>query len=227
MRKLHLLIALALGNLCAPALAQQAAPAAPASADGMPSSHQEWVAHLSDFTNNANMMADPKKFVAVVNAISEPAFLAVAMKSAMDPNLYARSMASAMDPKAYGNYAKLMDPMTSMAWMQAMLDPQFFNALVTLLSNPNKAIRWVSSPIDPNVTSMALGMLNPNTYMPMATAPMNQNLWGTAMMPMNPGLYPAWGNTMVSPQSYGPTWGGMIAMPYGMMPAQPVPAPAR
>jgi len=110
-----------------------------------------------------------------------------------------------------------------MAWMQAMMDPQFFNAMVSVLSDPNKVIRWASAPIDPNVTSMALGMLNPNTYVPMATAPMNPNLWNSAMMPMNPNLYSGWANTMASPQSYGPTWGGMFATPYGMVPVQPVP----
>ena len=77
--------------------------------------------------------------------------------------------------------------------------------------------------IDPNVTTMALGMLNPNTYVPMATAPLNPNLWNTAMMPMNPGMYTGWANTMVSPQSYGPTWGSMFATPYGMVPVQTVP----
>jgi len=237
MRKLTLLMTLALGNLSALAFAQQSVPAAPPAAapvtqaptvaanpDGMPRTHQEWVVYLSDFTHNAEMMSDPKKFVAAMSAVSEPAFLATAMLSTMNPNLYARSMASAMDPRAYGNYARLMDPMTLMAWMQAALDPQFFNAIVQMLSDPNKVMRWVSAPTDPNVTAMALGMLNPNTYVPMAAAPVNPNLWGTAMVPMNPSLYAGWGNAVVSPQSYGPTWGSVFATPYGMVPAQPVPA---
>ena len=115
--------------------------------------------------------------------------------------------------------------MTLMTWMQVALDPQFFNAMVQLLSDPNKVMRWVSSPIDPNVTALALGMMNPNAYIPMATAPVNPNLWGTAMMPMNPNLYTGWAGSVVSPQSYGPTWGSMISQPYGMVPAQPAPVP--
>jgi hypothetical protein len=236
MRKLPLLMSLALGNFGALAYAQATVPAAPsatpaptaqaaaATPDGMPRTHQEWVAYLSDFTHNAEMMSDPRKFVAAMNEISEPAFLATAMISMMNPNLYARSMASAMDPRAYGNYAKIVDPMTLMTWMQAALDPQFFNAMVQTLSDPNKVMRWVSAPIDPNVTAMALGMVNPNTYVPMATAPVNANLWGTAMMPMNPSLYTGWANSAVSPQSYGPTWGSIFAQPQGMAPAQPAPA---
>jgi len=52
----------------------------------------------------------------------------------------------------------------------------------------------------------------------------NPNLWGTAMVPMNPGLYAGWGNAVASPQSYGPTWSGMFATPYGMVPVQQAPA---
>ncbi len=235
MRKLPLLMTLALGSISATAFAQAPVPAAPYAAyaapapvaasnpDGMPKTHMEWVVYLSDFTHNAEMMADPKKFAAAMNAISEPGFVATAVTAIMNPNLYARSMASAMDPRAYGNYAKIADPMTLMTWMQAALDPQFFNAMVQLLSDPNKVMRWVSAPTDPNVTAMALGMLNPNSYVPMATAPVNPNLWNSAMMPMNPNMYPGWANSMASPQSYGPTWGSMFATPYGMVPVQPVP----
>jgi len=159
MRKLPLLMTLALGNFSALAFAQapvpagppaaapaSQAPAAAANPDGMPRTHQEWVAYLSDFTHNAELMSDPKKFVAAMNAISEPGFLAVAMTSVMNPNLYARSMASAMDPRAYGNYARIVDPMTLMSWMQAALDPQFFNAMVQLLSDPNKVMAGCRRP---------------------------------------------------------------------------------
>jgi hypothetical protein len=235
MRKLTLLMTLALCNLSAPVFAQASTSAPPpagvdaAAPATMPKTHQEWVIYLSDFTRNAEMMSDPKKFVAAMNAVSEPAFLAIAARATMDPNLYARSMASAMDPRAYGNYARLMDPMTMMAWMQAMADPQFLNALATVLSDQGKIMRWMMMPMDPNVTTMALGMMNPNTYVPMATAPVNPNLWGAAMAPMNPNWYAGWANTVVSPQSYGPTWSGWLATPYGMVPAQParMPAPAR
>jgi hypothetical protein len=237
MRKLSLLMTLAVGNLSAPAFAQGSAPAAPPAAAAatpapaaasapeiMPKTHQEWVVYLSDFTRNAEMMSDPKKFVAAMNAISEPGFFAIAMKSMMDPNLYARSMASAMDSRAYANYARMMDPITMMAWMQALADPQFLNAMATMLSDQGKIMRWMMTPMDPNVTTMALGMMNPNTYVPMATAPVNPNVWGTAMVPMNPNWYAGWANTMISPQSYGPTWGNWFATPYGMVPVQPVPA---
>ncbi len=158
MRKLSLMM-LACGCLSMPAFAQQAAPASPPGLEGMPKTHAEWVAYLSDFTRNAEMMADPKKFVAAMNAMSEPGFLAIAMKAVMDPNLYARSMASAMDPRAYGNYARLMDPASLMAWGQAMADPQFVNAMMTVVGDPAKLMRWMTAPVDPNVTTMALGLL--------------------------------------------------------------------
>jgi hypothetical protein len=198
----------------------------PAPADAMPNTPEEWVAYLSDFTRNAEMLVDPKKFVAAMNQLSEPAFLAAALSAMNDPDLYAKSMASAMDPKSYANYAKLMDPATFTAWMQAMLNPQFANAMFAVVSDPNKVMRWMAAPMDPKVTSTALNLLNPASYGNLATAPANPTYVNTMMAPLNPNWFGGWANTVLTPQTYG-GWGTWMATPYGAVPAAAVPAPAR
>lgn len=187
----------------------QAADPAPVVA-AMPKNAQEWVAYLSDFTRNGEMLADPKKFVAALSNVTEPAFMAGALEAAMDPNLYARSAASAMDPKAYGNYARIADPAVLTAWAQALLDPQFVNAVLYVMTDPGKLMRWGMVPMDPKVTAAALNLLNPNQYARWLTAPMDPRIVNLAITPMNPGWYGAWGNNLVNPNSYAPMIGGWV-----------------
>jgi hypothetical protein len=195
------------------------APAQASASSAMPMNADEWVRFLSDFTRNGEMLADPKKFIAALSAVSEPSFLISATSSVLDPNLYLQSMNSLMDPKAYANYARAMDPNVVGAWTQALLDPQFINAMGYVMTDPNKLMRWLMAPMDPKVLNAAMQMLNPNVYLRLATAPADPRVAKMATAPMNPNWYGAWMNSLTSPGSYGPTMGGW--MNPGLMPSLP------
>ena len=163
--------------------------AADAPAAAMPAGTQEWIAFLSDFTRNGDMLADPKKFLAALSVVSEPQFLFDAAKSMMEPNLYMQSTSTLLDPRAYGNFAKAMDPAVIAAWAGALTDPQFISATQTVVVD----LHWISAPLDPRVASMAAAPANPN--------------W-----------YGAWLSGMTNPQAYGPAIGGIMKpiLPYGL-----------
>ncbi|MEW5789345.1 MAG: hypothetical protein AB1899_15990 [Pseudomonadota bacterium] len=216
-----ILAALALAS----SLVQAADPAPAQPASDMPQGADAWVRYLADFTRNGEMLADPKKFMGALFAVSEPAFVTSALTAAMDPNLYTQSVASLMDPKAYGNFARAMDPAVITAWTQALADPQFFAALQSLLTDPNKMMRWVMLPLDPKLLAAGMNLLNPNVYARWLSAPVNPQVASMAMAPANPGWYAGWGNTLVAPQSYGPTMGTWMRMPNYGMPAAPVMLP--
>lgn len=218
MKSTPLLLALALAAPVSTTLAaDNAAPATGQAA--VPANADEWVRYLSDFTRNADMLVDPKKFVAALSQVSEPGFLVAALTAMMDPKLYNQSLASAMDPRAYANYARLMDPTVATTWMMTLLDPQFMNAVTYILTDPGKLMRWMMLPMDPKVTSAILNAMNPNIYAQWGTAGFDPKLWNTMMAPMNPNWLTGWAGTMAIPQTYGPTWGGWMATPYGAVPA--------
>lgn len=78
MKTTPLLLALALAASTTPLMAAEGTPA-------IPSSSEEWVRYLSDFTRNADMLVDPKKFVAALNQVTDPGFLVTAVNALMDP----------------------------------------------------------------------------------------------------------------------------------------------
>ncbi|MFN3593933.1 MAG: hypothetical protein ACK4TK_04545 [Thiobacillaceae bacterium] len=190
--------------------AQTAAPAA-----AMPQTHEEWVQYLSNFTQNADMLVDPKKFVAALNAVTEPRFVIAALNAMMNPNLYMQSVATLMDPRAYSNYARTMDPKVVADWTQALMDPQFFAAVSSVFADPNKLARWVMAPLDPAVMSVVLNLLNPNVYLRWGTVGLDPRLWTMLSNTMNPNWYGAWMGGMPTPPGYGPGFGSWIQPPYG------------
>jgi len=182
---------------------------------GMPKTHEEWVQYLSNFTQNADVLVDPKKFVAALSAVTEPQFAVAALSAMMNPNLYMQSVASLMDPRAYANYARTMDPKTLADWTQALMDPQFYTALTYVFTDPNKLYRWIMAPLDPKVMSLALNMLNPNIYLRWGTTGLDPRLWSMLSAALNPNWYAGWMNIMANPGSYGPSVGGWMQSPYG------------
>ncbi len=196
---------------------------------GMPKTHDEWVQYLSDFTQNADMLVDPRKFVAALSAVTEPQFAVTALGAMMDPYRYMQSVATLMDPRAYANYARTMDPKTLTDWTQALMDPQFYTALTYVFTDPNKLYRWMMAPLDPKVMSLILNMLNPNVYLRWGTVGLDPRLWSMLSSGVNPNWYAGWMNTLANPGSYGPTLGGWMQTPYGgaiappPLPATPLP----
>lgn len=213
MKTMKLTIALALcASIAGPSFADSSSQG---DKSGMPKTPEEWVQYLSNFTQNADMLVDPKKFVAALSAVTEPQFAVAALSAMMDPNRYMQSVATLMDPRAYANYARTMDPKTVADWIQALMDPQFYTALTYVFTDPNKLYRWLLAPLDPKVMSLALNMLNPNIYLRWGTAGFDPRLWSMLSAGLNPNWYAAWMNTLSSPGSYGPSIGSWMQSPYG------------
>jgi hypothetical protein len=212
MKAKHAILAIALAAVSAPGMSNDA-PASTASASGVPVNTTEWVNYLSDFTRNGDFLADPKKFIAALATVSEPEFLIEAGKAMMDPNLYLQSTSTLMDPRAYSNFAKAVDPVVLANWSQALMDPQFISAAQTVLTDPNKLMRWLMAPMDPRALGILLNSLNPNTYLKFAGAAIDPRTLNMATAPLNPNWYGGWFGNMVNPQAYGPTVGNMLQMP--------------
>lgn len=191
---------------------------------GLPKTPEEWVQYLSNFTQNADALVDPKKFIATLSAVTEPQFALAALSAMMNPEQYMQSVATLMDPRAYANYARTMDPKTVTDWTQALMDPQFYAALTYVFTDPNKIYRWLLAPLDPKVMSLALNMLNPNLYLRWGTIGLDPRLWNMLSSGLNPNWYAAWMNAFGNPASYGPTLGGWLRAPNtGTLPPYPAP----
>lgn len=183
------------------------------SVDNMPQTPEQWVQYLSNFTQNAEMLADPKKFVAALSAVTEPRFFIAALDALMNPSLYMQSVASLMDPRAYNNYARTMDPKVLAEWTRALMDPHFYAAVATVFTDPNKLVRWVMTPLDPSVMSVVLNLLNPSVYLRWGALGLDPRLWVMLSNTMNPTWYGAWLSGSMTPQRYSPTAGYWIQPP--------------
>jgi hypothetical protein len=90
-------------------------------------------------------------------------------------------------------------------------------------------MRWAMVPTDPRTLELVLKTANPQNYLKWLLAPTDPRVLQTAMAPMNPGLYTGWMGAGMNPASYGKTWQGFTAMPYGYpapnVMAMPAPAP--
>jgi len=206
-------LTLAIATLPVLASAQQAAaPAAAADqpAKPVPQTAEAWLNRMTDFTQNMSAYKDPKVFVPWFNAVTEPGFYTTMGNLVMDPAGWLRMMNSMVDPGAYRNVAEFADPNVYMRWLAASMDPNFYNALVAVMTDPGKMMRWAMLPVDPKLWGMMLSTLNPGMYMKWMMAPLDPRAMQLAIAPFNPNVYLGWLGAAMDPKTYGPMWAGFL-----------------
>jgi hypothetical protein len=172
----------------------------------IPQTPEAWLHRMSNFTTNMSAYKDPRVFVPWFNAVTEPDFYTSMGHLMMDPSGWLRMFNSMENPGAYKNFADWAEPNIYMKWLAASMDPNFYTALLTTMTDPGKMMRWVMLPMDPKLWSMMMQGLNPAMYMKWMMSPLDPEAWKFMMGPINPNLYMAWLGTAMNPSTYGPTW---------------------
>jgi len=211
-----------------PALALAASNALAADAPPeFPKTPEEVARLATDFTRNAEMLKDPKKFVPFVAVSTDPAFLFALSNQMMEPGRVAEMFNSLMNPASYSAWMPLAtDPEVYMRWAAASMDGNFYTALVSQLNDPAKLMRWAMVPTDPRALELLMKTLNPQNYLKWVLAPTDPRVLQTTMAPMNPALYSGWMGAGMNPASYGNTWQGLAGYPYAFPTPNVMPMPA-
>lgn len=228
----HLAAAVAATLVSAPLFAQT--PAAPAgrpvvqgtygmvSAAVPPASRNadQWVAHMADFTKNAQAFKDPQVFAYWFNAMTDPSMVAAMADAGLEPGNWLHMMTTMLQPAAVSNYAQFaIDPAIYARWATAMLDPMWYTKMINSMTNPNKIMGWMMLPLDQRLMKSSMKMLDPNLYMKFMMMPTDPRGMSLMFAPMNPQLYGSMMGGLVNPQLVGgvnSTWGTF------MYPRQPV-----
>jgi hypothetical protein len=135
----HLLFALAPGLFALAASASAAQPDTP----------QAWLDYMGDFRQNSLPMQDPQAFLSLMNAASEPEFHQRRFSLISEPAYWARTTSTAATPEMMQNFARVMSPEVAARWMQAMMDPRFYQVMMTQFSDPQKWMRWSQATTQP------------------------------------------------------------------------------
>ncbi len=192
----------AMGTTDIPTFAGQAAAQA-AAKTATPTTPEEWLARMTDFSRNLSAFKDPKSFVPWANAISEPGFYIAMANGMMDPGGWLNMMNTAAHPDAVRNLLAFADPAIYLKWTAAGLDPNFLTALLTQLSDPGKLMRWGMAPLDPKLWGVLGNTLNPNTYIRWPMAALDPRAWNLMGTVANPALYTGMLGTVINPNIYG------------------------
>ena len=97
-----------------------------------------------------------------------------------------------------------------MRWLAASMDPNFYNALVAVMTDPGKMMRWAMLPVDPKLWGMMLNTLNPGMYMKWMMAPLDPRAMQLAIAPFNPNVCLGWLGAAMDPKTYGSRWAGFL-----------------
>jgi outer membrane protein OmpA-like peptidoglycan-associated protein len=108
-----------------------------------------------------------------------------------------------------------------MRWLAATMDPNFYTALFTTLTDPGKTMRWAMLPMDPKLWGMMLNTLNPGMYMKWMMAPLDPRAIQLMTAPFNPTVYLGWLGAGMDPKTYGPMWAGFLNPALPALPANP------
>lgn len=194
-------------------------------APDFPQTPEEIAKLATDFTRNADLLKDPKKFVPFVAVATDPAFLFALGNQMLEPGKWAEMVNSIINPASYSAWMPLAtDPEVYMKWAAASMDGNFYAALVSQLSDPAKTMRWMMVPTDPRTLELLLKAANPSAYLKWMMAPTDPRVLQTTMAPMNPNLYAGWMGAGMNPASYGNAWQGFATYPYAYPAGMPMPA---
>lgn len=232
MKRTRLTLALTLALAARGVLAADSPPVADSAAQ-VPGTPEAMASLMMDFTKNAEVLKDPRKFVPFFMAATEPSFYFALAHQMLEPGKWAQMTNSIMSPASYSAWMPLAtDPDVYAKWMAAGMDGNFYTALLTPLTDPAKLMRWMMAPVDPKALELAMKLLNPQVYLGWLLAPTDPRWLQAGTAPMNPNLYMGWMGTTMNPASYGNVWKGFATYPYaapgtGSVPAMmPMPAPA-
>ncbi len=149
----------------------------PAFADTVPQTPAGWLAQMSDFRGNTLPARAPENFIGFLNAATEPEFHQQRLGNMSEPAYWGRATDTMASPGMVGNLAAVATPQTVVAWMQAMMDPRFYEAVGTVLGDQGKWMRW-------SMASMA-----PASYQPF-------------VKPFDPAVQARWQTEMQSPANW-------------------------
>ena len=122
--------------------AQEAATGSPK--PGAPLTTDELAQQMTDFTRNADVLKDPKKFVPFVSTATEPSFAFSMANQMLEPGKWAEMTNSIMNPASYSDWMPLAtDPDVYAKWMAAGMDGNFYTAMISQLADPAKLMRWM------------------------------------------------------------------------------------
>lgn len=157
-------------------------------ADTVPQTPAGWLAQMSDFRGNTLPARAPENFVGFLNAATEPEFQQLRLGNMTEPAFWGRATDTMASPGLAGNIAAVATPQTAFAWMQAMMDPRFYEAVGTVLGDQGKWMRW-------SMASMA-----PASYQPFTK-------------PFDPAVQARWQAELQSPANWQALFDPMTASP--------------
>ncbi|MFN3594499.1 MAG: OmpA family protein [Thiobacillaceae bacterium] len=176
----------------------------------VPQTPEAWLARMTDFTQNLSAFRDPRVFMPWLNTVTEPNFYTAALIGMQDPVGWLNMLNSMLNPNAYRNWAQFADPAITMRWIAAGVDPAFYTALTTILTDPGKAMRWALWPADPKLWGAFLNLLNPGLYLKWTLAPLDPRALTLMTNAVNPVTYLGWMGAVMDPRTYGPTWANLL-----------------
>lgn len=146
-------------------------------ADPVPQTASGWLAQMGDFGNNTLPVRSPENFIGFIHAATEPGFHQQRFGNLSEPAHWGKTFDTLASPGLVSNIAAATQPHIAASWAQAMMDPRFYEALVTVLGDPGKWMRWGEA------------SLSPASYQPFAK-------------PFDPALAARWQTELQSPANW-------------------------
>lgn len=102
----------------------------------------------------------PQRALDLADALADPEFLVTAMMMSSNPEAWLKAMERVGAPK---NLARTASPEMLADWLYSSIDPQFQQAILSRMLNPNKSQRWMQAMSDPRFYMPALAMMSPGS----------------------------------------------------------------
>jgi hypothetical protein len=131
-----------------------------------------------------------------------------------DPESYARVVSLMMDPATAKNYLEWSDPAIYAKWLQALVDPNFYTAVMRPVIDPTTYLRWMALPVDQRAWSVGLNTMNPMVWMKWMTAGLNPKIISPFFKAADPSTSARWLQAAADPANIR-VWAGFAPIQNG------------
>lgn len=192
--------------LCATLASAHAAPpprSAPVSGGEAPPARVLGMAdRCTDFTTNGWAFKSPRNFLQWLDVFSTPDIHLEFARRAMDPRQAVRTMTSLIDPGTPRNYLEWTNPEIYTEWLRSAFDPEFQQAVGSLLFDPDRILRWAALPGDPRAWNLLASAFDPITLGNWLAAPGDPSTRALLEKAADPATFERWTRELTNPDNY-------------------------
>ena len=163
---------------------------------------ERWADRCTNFTTTTWAFKAPDNFLKWLDVFSDPAIWLEFTRRGMDPDYALRSADTLLDAETAHNFLEWADPGIPEKWAVALVRPDFYVAVSSVLIDSSRMLHWAMLPLDPKLLRLAGTAINPLTWARWLAFPADARVRAYVAKALDPMTAEEWRRELADSRNY-------------------------